>query len=66
MTRINEEADVEVVSREVLGEEHQGNFSRPWLVVYPNGFVVEHDTEEAACAHQLAHREALATAGGTT
>ena len=63
MTRTNEEADVEVVAREMLDEENQRSFSRPWLVVYPNGFVVEHDSEEAACEHQVTHRNAMGLKG---
>lgn len=63
MTRTNEEADVEVVAREMLDEEYRGGFLKPWLVVYPNGFVVEHDSEEAACEHQVAHRNAMGLKG---
>ena len=52
----NEETDVDVINRANLDEEHQKLHPKPWLVVYPNGRTVYHDTEVEACAHQMAHR----------
>lgn len=53
---IPEERDVYVINRDLLDPEFQALHPSPWLVEYPNGFIVYHETEDAACAHQLAHR----------
>ena len=49
-TDIPEELDVDVTSS--IDE-------REWYVLYPNGFVVTHSTEQAACEHQQAHRDTI-------
>lgn len=52
-------ADVHVIPVENLDDEHAANFSKPWLVQYPDGTILEFDDEAAACTHQGLHRQAM-------
>lgn len=48
--------DVHVFSRDQLDPDSAGQFAKPWLVQYEDGRIVEHDTEDEACAAQRQHR----------
>lgn len=56
---MNESNDVDVIPRDALDDEHRDLHPKPWLVQYPCGYIVYHDTEDEACAHQVAHRTTM-------
>jgi hypothetical protein len=50
--------DVSILPRDALDNEHRANFTKPWLMHFPNGTVEQFDTEGEACEAQLGWREA--------
>ncbi len=44
--------DCDVFPRAMLDAEYQKNFCLPWLVHFPDGHIVELETEETACLVQ--------------
>lgn len=41
-----------VFPRDLLDEEYQANFNKPWLFEDENGIIQQFETEEEACAAQ--------------
>ena len=44
--------DVDVIDRDMLDDEYAKNFTKPWLVQFADGEIIQFDTEEDACAYQ--------------
>jgi hypothetical protein len=48
------EYSTDVMSRDMLDDEHAARFDKPWLLQYPDGTIEQFDSEDAACARQRA------------
>ena len=44
--------DVDVIDRGMLDGEYAKKFTKPWLVQFADGEIIQFDTEEDACAYQ--------------
>lgn len=52
MATINLEHDVHVIEVASLDDEYQKNFSKPYIVQFADGSIMEFDTDEDACLFQ--------------